>query len=136
MDDDELTIRICDLLAEIPEWAWKPNGPAYTAAEVGIFYGTILAAPDRAVGVRVYGGTDGDVAMRRVQLRFRGAKQSVNSADQLAGAAKRHLHMLARRSLISLAIRTSFSPLGADSNAREERADNYQIILDNPEAST
>lgn len=136
MDDDELTVRVCELLGEITGWAWRPSGPAYVADEVGIFYGTIRDVPDRAVGVRVYGGSDDEFGIRRVQLRFRGGKHAVDGADKLAAQAFSHLHMLARRSLISLATRTSFGPLGSDSNAREERADNYQIILDNPEAST
>ena len=31
--------------------------------------------------------------------------------------------------------RTSFGPLGADVNGREERSENYSVVLDNPEAA-
>lgn len=138
IDDVELTMRVAALLGEIPGWAWRLDGPAYTAAEVGIFYGRIRAEPDRGVGVRVYYTDDSqsDLSIRRMQLRFRGEPHRVDGADALSGEAFRHLHRLVRRSQISLATRISSGPLGADTNAREERTDNYQIILDNPEASS
>lgn len=139
MTDEELTTRICELLGTIPGWAWRTAGPGYTAAEVGVFYGAIGAKPDRAVGVRIYGiGDDPETGLqtRSAQLRFRGAPRVENDADVLAGQAFQRLHMLTRHTGISLATRRSFSPLGADKSAREERADNYQIILDNPEASS
>lgn len=141
MDDATLTTRINEQLAKIPGWAWRPNGPIYTAAEVAIFYGAIGAKPDRAVGTRVYGapsdiGGDGQLALRSVQLRFRGAAHAPNSADELAGFAFTVLQGLSRVDGISGVRRESFTSLGADANSREERTDNYLIILDNQEASS
>ena len=131
-------MRVCGILARIPGWA-GPSLDEHADAKVAIFYGAIGAKPDVAVGVRVYGeaSRDGDHReVRRVQLRFRGARDAPDGADRLAGIAHSVLTNLTRVAGISGAIRPSFAPLGADTNRREERADNYLIITDNPEVST
>ena len=134
MDDAALTIRLCEYLARVPGWAWRPDGP-YTQDETGLFYGQIAAAPDRAVGVRVYGGDDDiGLAERRVQVRFRGDPGVVDAADRMAGVAFVMLGALDRYRGVLGATRLSFLPLGADTNGREERTDNYLITLDNVEA--
>ena len=135
MNDSTLTQTICALLGAIPGWKW---GAGYTASDVGIYYGAIKATPDRAVGVRVYAAEDDHVtgfAIRRVQVRFRGAKNAPDGADALAEAAFRVLHTLSRTGGISGIRRLSMAPLGADTNGREERSDNYLVTLENPEAS-
>lgn len=136
MDDVQLTYRICELLGRVPGWEWDPDpdAPAYPASSVGIYYGAIQPKPDRAIGVRVYATSDDDVLVRRVQLLQRGRPHDGAGADALAGVAFSVLHMLSRVGGISDIRRTSSGPLGADENDREERSDNYQIILDNPEA--
>nr|WP_205834859.1 minor capsid protein [Microbacterium sp. CFH 90308] len=131
-----MTLRLCRLLARLPGWAFREDGTDYTANEVGIFYGAIGADPDRAIGVRVYGTTDEDISTRRAQLRIRGAKYQRVSADRLADLAKTVLHGLSRVGGINDIRRISMTPLGADNNGREERTENYEIILDNPEASS
>lgn len=138
LDDVELTQEICTQLGGITGWEWRPTGPAYTSAEVGVFYGAIGTSPDRAVGVRVYGSTDtrDGPASRRVQVRFRGAPGNPAGADDLAGQAFPVLTGLSRVGGISGVSRLSMAPLGADSNRREERTDNYIITLDNQEALT
>ena len=137
MNDSTLTRTVCGLLGEIPGWAWRPDGPAYTASEVGVFYGAIGASPDRAAGVRVYGSDDDLVtglAVRRVQVWVRGAPRDPSGADALADAAFGVLQGLSRREGISGISRLSMAPLGADTNGREERSDNYIVTIDNPEA--
>lgn len=137
MDDVALTKVICGLLGNIEGWEWREDGPAYTADEVAIFYGRILSEPDRAVGVRVYADASDRleyINARRVQLRYRGAPNRPDGADELASAGYAVLQGLSRVGGISDASRLSMAPLGADTNGREERTDNYQIILDNPEA--
>lgn len=141
MDDAALTTRIIEQLARIPGWVWRPDGNPYTATEIAIFYGALGAKPDRGIGVRVYGapadiGGDGHLAMRSVQLRFRGAPYRPDGADELAGLAFTVLQGLSRVDGISGIRRESFTSLGADANSREERTDNYLIILDNQEASS
>lgn len=139
MDDETLTIRVCELLGTVPGWKWRPRGPAYTSAEVGIFYGPIAASPDRAIGVRVYAATDDPVtglAQRRVQLWFRGLRNAPNGADKLASPAFAMLQNLPRTGGISGITRLSMVPQGADGNGRTERSDNYLITLENLEALT
>lgn len=136
-DDEALTDFICEYLARIPGWEYRPSGPRYTKSEVGIYYGAIDAEPDRAVGVRVYGVDDNDLQHtheRRAQIRFRGARGSGAGADRLARIAYDVLNGLSRVGGISGIRRFSMVPHGADDNGREERTDNYRIILDNPEA--
>jgi hypothetical protein len=116
---------------------WRPAGPAYTTTETGIFYGPIGAAPDKAIGVTCYTQTDDIVTDRKdryVQIRCRGAKNLPNGADLIADAVFAALHGVYHTSGFARITRTSTAPLGADTNARQERTDNYRIIIDNPEA--
>ena len=46
MDDVTVVITLCQILANSAGWAWQPTGPAYTSAQVGIFYGSIGVAPE------------------------------------------------------------------------------------------
>ena len=135
MTDRDLTIALCELLAEELGWSWSLTEP-YTAGAVGLFYGSIGDTPDRAVGVRVYGGSDPRVRAptRSVQLLLRGRPGEPDGADALADAAFGVLHKTLRCRGILAGQRSYFGPLGADANGREERADNYEIHLDNMEA--
>lgn len=139
MDDAELTIRLCRLLGEIDGWKWKPETTAtYAASDVRIDYGRSSESANRSVSVRVYGGDDDHVTgltLRWVQLRFRGKKGDIASADRMAGEAFAHFQGLSRREGISGIRRLSMAPLGADTNGRDQRTDNYLVTLDNPEAS-
>jgi len=137
LDDVALTKLVCTELGTISGWAWRENGPAYTADEVGIFYGAIGTTPDKAVGVRVYGSSaERHLGWRRVQLRLRGDPGRPDGADALATPALDALQGLSRRGGISGITRQSMAPAGADDNRREERTENYLIILDNLEALT
>lgn len=135
MTDRDLTIALCELLAEELGWSWSLTEP-YPAGAVGLFYGSIGDTPDRAVGVRVYGGSDPRVRAptRSVQLLLRGRPGEPDGADALADAAFGVLHKTLRCRGILAGQRSYFGPLGADANGREERADNYEIHLDNMEA--
>lgn len=138
MDDATLTITVCELFALVPGWEWRPDGPAFTEAETGIFYGAIGALPHRAIGVRVYAADDDDAQhthARRLQLRWRGRPNDPADADRQADIGYLVLNGLSRVRGISDARRISMVPLGADDNGRQERTDNYRIIFDNPEAS-
>lgn len=138
MDDVTLTQTVCALLADANGWAWRPSGPAYTQAEIGLFYGALGSTPDRAVGVTLYGDADDletGLAVRRVQIRHRGPVGASQGADELAAATFSALQGLARTAGISLVNRVLVARLGADANARQERADSYQIIVDNPEVA-
>jgi len=137
MDTTTVVTAVNEILAAANVGKWQPAGPAYLTTEVGIFYGPIGAAPDRAIGVTCYTQTDDIVterADRYVQVRCRGAKGLPNGADILADAAFAALHGVYRTSGFARITRTSTAPLGADTNARQERTDNYQLVIDNPGA--
>lgn len=136
MDDAALTDRICELLGRVPGWSWAPDAEEdYPQSVVGIRYGATQPTPDRTIGVRVYSSTDDDIHVRRVQIRTRGGRLDPAGADTLAGVVFTVLHGLSRWGGISDIRRISFGPFGPDDAGREERSDNYQIILDNLEAS-
>jgi len=138
MDTTEVTYAVAQILAEADVGQWRPTGPGYAPAEVGIYYGPIHASPDRAIGVTVYTQTDDVVTGlqdRYVQVRCRGAKGQPNGADLIADAAFEALHGVYHHLGFARVTRTSTAPLGADENGRQERTDNYRVIIDNSEAS-
>lgn len=137
MDDVTLTKLICSILGTIPGWEWRPDGPAYTEAETAIVYGALPSSPDLGIGVRLYGFDDQPVEVvhqRRAQLRYRGGIGRPHGADELAAIAATVLGGVSRFRGISSIERISGAPLGADDNGREQRTDNFLILLDNLEA--
>ncbi len=132
MDDVEVVTAICEALAMAGVGQWRPAGPGYSASEVGIFYGAIGSTPDLAIGVTLYAAGDpiGEGAPDRfVQVRSRGDRGAPHGADRLAGAVFRALHGTHHTGGIARIARTSTAHLGADENGRQERTDNYRIIL-------
>lgn len=138
MDDAAVTLALCEMLGQVPGWHWSTTTAA-PAGAVAIFYGDINDSPDRAIGVRVYGGSDDPEVYqptRSVQLRIRGARNDKDDADQIAGFAFALLQGRSRVRGLSWIQRDTFGPLGADKNGREERSENYTVFLDNPEVGT
>ncbi len=137
MDDAALTIWLCEQLGEIEGWQWWPEPEPYPADIVGVNVGAIPADVGRAVGVRIFGGTDDEVTgtkTRRAQVRFRGDHGDPLGANALADAAFTRFRRLMREGVVSTIIRTSFAPSGESETGREERTDSYLIIFDNEEA--
>ncbi|MDJ1113236.1 phage tail terminator protein [Microbacterium dauci] len=138
MNDDQLTDRLCELLGLVPTFVWETDPDAVIPpGSVEIFYGAIPPEADRAIGVRVYGissDNENTVRGRRAQLRTRGRRGSKNDADQIASTARTFLTGIVRRNGISSITDPSFSLLGDDGNGRQERTDNFTVILDNLEA--
>lgn len=133
MSDDEIVTTLCAALGTALGSPWP--GP-YTASQVGVFYGPIGIAPDRAVGVTLYSATEAVPAdgyplqWRRVQIRIRGGRNAPNGADALASQVKTAMDALSRTAGINNTKRVLVAPLGADGNGRTERADSYSITLD------
>lgn len=138
MDDAGLTRWLVEQLGTINGWVWSATDPYDLATDVVTVYeGPIPAEARRAVGVRVFGGSDDDetdMKTRRVQLRSRGDEGDPNGANRVADAAFTHLRRLLREGVVSTVTRTSFDPAGVDQNGREGRTDNYLIIFDTEEA--
>lgn len=134
MKDAELRTRLCEILGTIEGFAWSPATP-YSGDVVAVFFGAIDDAPDRAVGVRLYGGNDSDdVKARKAQIWVRGARSDRGSADDIADAVFARFDKLSREGGILGIRRESMSDQGADDSDRDLRAENYTITLDNEEA--
>jgi hypothetical protein len=139
VDDDELTIAICELLHDAGAGIWNPAiGATYAATDTVIWYGALGTAPHRGIAVAVYTPVVDDpqtgLTARRVQLRSRGAPDDPRGANQIAGKGFAALHRTIRSRGVAFGVRQSFARLGPDGSRRQERTDNYTITLDNPEA--
>lgn len=139
MTDEQIVDALIKLLVDAGVGVYRPDGPAYTADEVAIYYGAIGSSPDSGIGLTLYHSDPSDLrnGLRgdpRVQLRFRGKAGQRRSADAIAQDAYDTLDGLTRTAGFLLVWRVLMAQLGTDGNRRPERADSYQINLDLPEA--
>lgn len=132
IDDSQVVVALAQVLDAGTSFVWSVAG-GYAANQIGIYYGAIPADPDQAVGLTLY-DTDDDIqtqlAQRRVQLFFRGARGGRASADDMASEAFAALQRYVGNGLAHVS-RVSSARLGADINDRQERTDNYTIVLEN-----
>lgn len=136
MDDAQLTELLCTLLGAQEGWWYSPDPEAVApAGAVVVFYGEMGEEPDIAAGVMVYSTNDATVGVRYVQVRVRGARGDRRGADTLAGAAFDTLHGLTQAVGVVLVSRGSSANLGADDSGRQERTENYTVVLDNVEVT-
>ncbi len=138
MTTRELIALLAELLAAAGVGKWRPTGPDYGPTETGITGYALPSTTDRAIAITPYDTDDplDGPAVRFVQLRSRGrARQQFDAGDlaDLAFAVLHDRHHPDPR--VARIVRVSSVPLGPDGNGRQERTDNYQIILNNPEAS-
>lgn len=132
MKDSELIVTLASILATRAVGVWRPSGPAYNATEVGIWYGPIGTAPDRAIGLTRYGGTglltNDDVrGPRLVQVRVRGLPGNPASADDLADAVDAVFGRMPLTQGLSSEWASGPLPLGADGSRRTELTLNYLV---------
>lgn len=123
VDDEQLTRHLRSLLQAIP----FRDQPVIAAKR-------LPATPDAGIAITVYATEaddhrDGGARIRRVQFWSRGRRGDPFSADRLGDDLLAHLHWLHSDPVISRAQRLSFALLGPDGNGRDERTDNYQVIL-------
>lgn len=134
MKDSTLKTRLCEILGTIAGFEWSTTG-AYSPDSIGVWFGGIEDSPDRAVGVRLYGGSDVDkLTKRKAQIWVRGARDERDSADDIADAVFDRFDNLSREGGILGIRRESMSDQGTDDNGRDQRSENYTITLDNEEA--
>lgn len=118
---------------------WRPDGPAYAADETGILIRLIPQAPDRIVTLAAYpiGGEDPGMADHdtAIQFRLRGTTDP-RVCDDLADAVYDLLHGARALTWGGIPIirmrRQSYTSLGADSNGRWERSENYYLLTMRP----
>lgn len=121
VDDETLTRHLRALLQGID---WTDLGAVQIAAK------RLSATPDQGVGITVYATTDDpDVLTRRVQFWSRGQPNDTFGPDRIAQLIYERLHWRHHDTLIARARRLSIAQLGLDGNGRDERTDNYEIIL-------
>lgn len=98
-------------------------------------------SPDRALAVTVYGREESpdpnlsDLVLA-VQVRSRGRAADPLECDDLAEAARLALHQAHRTTWGSLRIERVYwftgGHIGPDENGRQERSDNYRMVLQRP----
>jgi hypothetical protein len=112
----------------------------FTGADGGnVFFKELPPFPDVAVALTAYSSVDEPkiaASTVRVQFWFRGAVDDSLSCDVMADAAFDYFQGLEDRTYgsvhVAQAFRVSSIQLGADSQRRHERSDNYEFDLDLP----
>ena len=120
---------------------WRPNGPAYAAAETGITLRSIAASPDRLITLSPYRVGDNYPGLadfvQAVQIRMRGTRDPQVDAD-LGDAVFELLdsreHWTCGGIHVVYSQRRSDTSLGQDSNSRWESAHNYYFDVMRPTA--
>lgn len=133
LTDPEVVKALATVIADRTGYVWRPSGPAYSGAEVGITYGNLPDTPDAGIGLNLYDGQDDfstELAERYVQIRFRGPAGARDGADEIASAVFTAIHKQRNVSGLSLITRVLVAPLSSDDAERQERADSYRIILE------
>lgn len=112
---------------------------AYQPGEIPVTIKRLPANPDKAVAVTAYSTDDELILPVRtvyVQFRFRaaGARTDVDDfAEEVFDILQgKHNFALPNGVVVSRARRVNAAPLGVDENGRDERADNYELIIQRP----
>lgn len=133
----DLIDGIADLLQLANIAVYRPEGPAYTAAETGITISTMPDAPSRLICLTPY-AVDDDVttdAVTGLQVRMRAG---TNPMDVLAlsDAVFDVFHNRRGYSLgavrVAVSWRQSEALLGSDSHGRPERTSNFYFRTTRP----
>lgn len=127
-----LITGLAEHLAANAVGVWRPDGPAYTATETGILIRSIPQSPDRIITLAAYVVGDDYPGLadttQGVQVRLRGTTDP-RVCDDLADAVYELLDSAEHYDLGGIHVvrssRRSYTSLGADSNGRWERSENY-----------
>lgn len=115
----------------------------FAPGDTAIVIGSMPTDPDKVICLGAYGGTEStslawDSPM--VQVRTRGIPQDDLGPDDLADEVRNVLHQAryvpAGPGSLSSITRSSWVPLGEDSNQRGERSDNYRVLMSNRTANS
>ncbi|SRR6266498_3983455 len=133
----DLLTGVAQLLDADGVAVWNPFG-AYSATEIGIVIGVPSQDPPSLVALAVYNNVDDPAASDStvmLQVRVRAPDDDPRKADDLADGVFNSLQGM-RATLngihIVYARRNSSYPLGIDSNGRQERTDNWDLVVHRP----
>lgn len=128
-----LITGLAELLAAGGVGVWRPTGPAYTDAEIGILMRAIPQQPDRVITLAPYpvaspvGLAD---YVQGVQVRCRGTTDP-RVCEDLGDAVFDLLDSASRLTLGGVSVvqiyRQSHTSLGQDGNGRWESSSNYYV---------
>ena len=133
----DLLAGVAQLLDADGVAVWNPSG-TYTDIEIGIVIGAPSQDPPSLVALATYNNADASAASDStvfLQARVRGADDDPRKADDLADAVFDSLQGL-RKTVNGIRIvygkRNSSYSLGIDGNGRQERTDNYELMVHRP----
>ncbi|GMA22285.1 hypothetical protein GCM10025864_44500 [Luteimicrobium album] len=130
----DLLEGVAQMLADAGVGVWRPDGPAYTASEVGIVVGRMPASPDQVLAITSYPVTSSALSdtVIGVQVRARGPRGAdPRPVNDLTDAVYEHLHGVEQLTFggvyVAHAWRASLALLGADDAGREETSSNFYV---------
>lgn len=133
----DLLTGVAELLDAETDAVWNPNG-VYAADQIGIVLGVPTQSPPSLVALAAYNNIDHAAladSTVMLQVRTRGPDADPVPADDLADAVFDALQGL-RQTVNGIRIvygkRNSTYPLGIDGNGRQERTDNYDLMVHRP----
>lgn len=134
----QLLTGVAQLLDAETDAVWKTPPAVYDDTDIGIVLGVPTQSPRSLIALAAYGNTDDPAASdstMQLQVRLRGADADPTGADDLADAVFDALQGL-RADLNGVRLvygrRASTLPLGVDGNGRQERSDNYDLMVHRP----
>lgn len=126
-----LITGIAELLSDAGVGEWRPDGPAYTANEVGILMRAVPSQPDRVITLApsiVASPIGLSDFIQGVQIRCRGTTDP-RVCEDLGDQVFDLLDSASRLTLGGVSVvqiyRQSHTPLGQDGNGRWESSSNY-----------
>lgn len=118
---------------------YRQPGDPYLPDETAIMLGDLTPAPDRQIGLTIYGSQDSiteNYSRYRVQIYMRGVPNDSQDANHLARDTFNAIQSLTSQqwgtAWLIQAFRNTFIPQGTDANLRAERADNYLLDVNSP----
>lgn len=135
----DLLAGVAQLLEDEGVATWNPAGAYPADARRPIMMGVVPSGPDEVLTLTAYGITDDPSlsdSVHGMQVRGR-AGRDPRTVDALLDDVFDVLHGLHGVDLpggirLELALRRSWTPLGADDNSRHERSDNYALTVHRP----
>lgn len=135
--ESDLLAGVAQLLDTDNVAVWNPTG-AYADNEIGIVIGPPSQSPPSLVALATYNNSDDPAASDStvfLQVRTRAPDDDPRKANALAGGVFNSLQGL-RATVNGIRIvygkRNSSYPLGIDGNGRQERTDNYELMVHRP----